>query len=172
MTYGRTQVPAGSVTPEEINYSPFVPSDEDYIASMGGSYEGAGGAPYAPMGMQQFYTNNAPYAPRGMQQRVMQMPESYAPPPGYKLVPLSGDSSTGMSNAKKVAIVVAVIIVIAGIVYYLKTRAKTSKPAVTPTQAVKKLPTSRLAQNLYARLEKNGKGSRSVLAALDKLATE
>jgi len=159
MTYGRMQVSAGSITPEEINYSPFVASDEDYIASMGGSYEYANGAPYAPMAMPQ-------------QSRVMQMPGSYVPPPGYKLVPLSGDSSTGMSNAKKVAIVVAVIIVIAGIVYYMKTRSKASKPVVTPAQAVKKLPTSRLAQNLYARLEKNGKGSRSVLAALDKLSNE
>lgn len=157
MTYGRSPVLPGSITPEEINYSPFIASDEDYIASMGGSYEHANGAPYAPTMMQP--------------PRVMQMPGNYAPPPGYKLVPLSGDSSTGMSKAQKIAIVVAVIIVIGAIVYYVKqNKRKTSKPALTPTQAVKKLPTSRLAQNLYARLAKNGdKGSRRVLAALDKL---
>jgi hypothetical protein len=43
---------------------------------------------------------------------------------------------------------------------------------VTPSQAIKKLPTSRLAQNLYQRLARNGKGTKGVMTALNQLSQE
>lgn len=164
MTYAQRHVPIGSVTSDEITYSPFVSADEDeFDASMMGAYEFTSPSAMSATAIEM----------RAMpQQRVMQVPGGYVPP-GYKLVPLSGDGSTGMSTGKKVAIIVAIIVAIGVVVYYVKQRkGKSSKPALTPTQAVKKLPTSRLAQNLYARLAKNGKATRSTLAALDKIAQE
>jgi len=165
MTYRQHNVPVGSVTTDEITYSPFVSADEDdFDASMMGAYEFTHGAPAAAI--------DARALPQVQRQRVMQVPGAYVPP-GYKLVPLSGDGSTGMSTAKKVAIVIAVIVAIAGIIYYVqRNKGKGAKAALTPTQAVKKLPTSRLAQNLYARLAKNGKATRSTLAALERIAEE
>jgi hypothetical protein len=109
------------------------------------------------------------------QRRVMHV-SNYMPPPGYKLVPLGvDDGSTGMSAGKKVMIILAVIAAIGAIVYYIKKnkgKGKGASAEMTPTQAVKKLPTSRLAQNLYARLAKNGKASQGVLAALNQISQE
>jgi len=172
MTYNIRRLPPGSVTPDEITYSPYATAGDDFDASMMGAYEFAGAAPLFPL-ESQYTTMPMPQAqPARQQTRIMQMP-SYAPPPGYKLVPLGGDSSTGMSAGKKVAIIVAAIVIIGAIIYYVRqNKGKTSPARITPTQAVKKLPTSRLAQNLYARLAKNGKASRSTLAALDKLSIE
>lgn len=190
MTYATRPVLAGSVTQEEIEHSPFVSAgDDDYEdAMMMGSYDFAGAPPlmpqaYAPMMMSQSQRAQAqPQAhaqvpmPMMMPQRRVMHVSNYMPPPGYKLVPLSGggDDSTGMSTGKKVMIVLAVIAAIAAIVVYIRKngKGKASKPLLTPTQAVKKLPTSRLAQNLYARLAKNGKASRGVLAALNQISQE
>lgn len=161
MTYDQRYIPTAPVTSEEIVYSPYANGD-DFDASMMGTYtsdraQSVMSSPYAP-------------ALASHQNRVM---PNYVPPPGYKLVPLGVNESTGMSTAKKVAIVVAVIIAIGVIVYYVqRDKKKSSKAVITPTQAVKKLPTSRLAQNLYARLAKNGKASRGVMAALGQIAQE
>lgn len=187
MTYATRPVLAGSVTQEEIEHSPFVSAgDDDYEdAMMMGSYDFAGAPPlmpqaYAPMMMSQSQRMQAQSPmpmpmPMMMPQRRVMHVSNYMPPPGYKLVPLSGDGSTGMSTGKKVMIVLAVIAAIAAIVVYIKKnkgKGKGASAEMTPTQAVKKLPTSRLAQNLYARLAKNGKASRGVLAALNQISQE
>jgi len=175
VTYAKLQAPMGSITPEEITYSPFVPAGDEFDAYAMDAYEFAGAPPLfpptfmQPTPMQSSMPMQAPL----QRHRVMQMPGSYVPPPGYKLVPLGVDESTGMSTGKKVAIIVAVIIAIGAVIYYIKqNKKKTSKPDLTPTQAVKKLPTSRLAQNLYARLAKNGKASRGMMVALGQIAQE
>lgn len=169
MTYSDRQPPPGSVTSEELAYSPYASAEHDFDATMMGAYEFAGATPLFP---SEYVPTSMPIAlpPR----RVMQMP-NYAPPPGYKLVPLSDSSGprAGMTRGQKIVIAVVVVLVIGAVVYYIRQRkGKVSKAAITPTQAVKKLPTSRLAQNLYARLAKNGKASRGVLSALDKIAQE
>jgi hypothetical protein len=161
--------------------------DDDYEdAMMMGSYDFAGAPPlmpqaYAPMMMSQSQRMQAQAQAQAQAPMPMMMPQrrvmhvsNYMPPPGYKLVPLGvDDGSTGMSTGKKVMIVLAVIVVIGAIVYYIKqNKGRGAKAEITPTQAMKKLPTSRLAQNLYARLAKNGKASRGVLSALGQIAQE
>lgn len=162
MTYARN---SGATPPtrDEVMYSPFVPASEDTSSGMMGTYEVFGPPTSAPA---------FPPPMHGLPSFV----GSYTPevPPGYKLVPLSGDSqSKGMTRGQKILAAIVVIGIVAAIVYMVrKTKRKAEKEPVTPSQAVKKLPTSRLAQNLYQRLARNGKGTKSVMTALNQLSQE
>lgn len=162
MTYDKRYIHTAPITSEELVYSPYADGD-DFDASMMGTYTSDRAQPVMSF----------PHAPSFVSHQNRVMP-NYVPPPGYKLVPLGAvDGGTGMSAAKKTAIVVAVIIAIGAIIYYVqRSKKKSSKTSLTPTQAVKKLPTSRLAQNLYARLAKNGGATRGTLAALERIAQE
>ena len=104
----------------------------------------------------------------------MPVPRPYQQLPGYKLVPLSGDGpSKGMTRGQKILAVIVVIGIVAAIVYMVrKSKSTTAKEPVTPSQAIKKAPTARLAKNLYERLARNGKGTRSVMTALSQLSEE
>ena len=78
-----------------------------------------------------------------------------------------------MTRGQKIAAVVVVLAIVAAIIFVVKNRKKEPEKApLTPTKAISKLPTSRIAQSLYKRLERNGSASKSVLAALDKIAQE
>lgn len=167
MTYSQQPTGTGYETSDEVVHSPFVSAvrdDFEFDQAMMGAYEFEPGSGPARATVATRPLLRAP--------RVMQVPGGFVPP-GYKLVPLSGNGEAGMSTAKKIAIFVAVVLVAGAIIYYVKQRkGKTAPAALTPAQAVKKMPTSRLARNLYARLAKNGKASRDVLVALDEIAEE
>ncbi len=165
MTYAKQPVAPEAIAPEEQAYSPFFTDQglSNYRVM------GAGHAAYtqrqAPMPMPEYS-----YAPASHASH-----DPYAPPPGYKLVPLGGDDGDrkGMTRGQKIAAVVVVLAIVAAIIFVVKNRKKEPEKApLTPTKAISKLPTSRIAQSLYKRLERNGSASKSVLAALDKIAQE
>lgn len=162
MTYARN-TGATPPTQDELTYSPFVPASADTSSGMMGAYEVFG----PPMSAPAF-----PPPVQGLPSFV----GSYAPevPPGYKLVPLSGDNqSKGMTRGQKILAALVVIGIVAAIIYMVrKNKGTTEKEPITPSQAVKKLPTSRLAQNLYQRLARNGKGTKGVMTALSQLSQE
>lgn len=172
MTYSRNKE-APPPTRDEVTYSPFVPADLDTSSSLMGTYEVFGPPAPVPAFPTQAHGHHAPaiepivYVPP---------PDMYTaqPPPGYKLVPLGNDSSSrGMTRGQKVIAALVVIGIVAAIIYLVrKNKSEAPKEKLTPTQAVKKLPTSRLAQNLYQRLARNGKGTRGMLKALDELSHE
>lgn len=174
MTYSYNKA-APPPTRDEVTYSPFVPADVDISSSLMGTYEVFG----PPMTVPAFPTQMPGYRAQAIEPIVyVPPPEQYSaqPPPGYKLVPLSGDTpSRGMTRGQKIVTALVVIGIVAAIVYLVrksKGEKETAKAPLTPTQAVKKLPTSRLAQNLYQRLTRNGKGTRGMLKALDELSQE
>ena len=176
MTYSRTPV----TTPpsnDEVAYSPFTPDSLDNYASTMGHYEVFGPPVPALAFPTQVASARAPaYQPVYQAPTYTAPSQEYQTPPGYKLVPLSGDngSSKGMTRGQKVLAALVVVGIVAAIVYLVRKykSAAPEKEPLTPTQAVKKLPTSRLAQNLYQRLQRNGKGTKGVLTALDKLSQE
>ena len=172
MTYSRNKE-APPPTRDEVTYSPFVPADLDTSSSLMGTYEVFG----TPASVPAFPAQMTGYRAPAIEPIVYVPPmEDYSmqPPPGYRLVPLSGEgSSRGMTRGQKVVAALVVIGIVAAIIYLVRKNKKEAvKEKLTPTQAVKKLPTSRLAQNLYQRLARNGKGTRGMLKALDELSQE
>lgn len=171
MTYSRNRE-APPPTRDEVTYSPFVPADLDINSSMMGAYEVFGPPMPVPAFPIQASIHRAPAT-----EPIVYLPpsEPYAPAHhGYRMVPLSGDGpSRGMTRGQKVIAALVVIGIVAAIIYLVRKNKKEAvKEKLTPTQAVKKLPTSRLAQNLYQRLARNGKGTRGMLKALDELSQE
>jgi hypothetical protein len=165
VTYVRNQG-AAQPTPDELAYSPFISESTSATSGMMGTYEVFG----PPTSYPAFPTASPPPSlPPSLMGSY-----AYEAPPGYKLVPLSGEgSSRGMTRGQKILAALVVIGIVAAIVYMVrKSKGKGAKEPVTPSQAIKKLPTSRLAQNLYQRLARNGKGTRGVMTALSQLSEE
>jgi hypothetical protein len=162
VTYARDRG-ATPPTRDEVIYSPFVPASADTSSDMMGAYEVFGpptSAPAFPPRVQGLSSSVGYYAPEVS--------------PGYRLVPLSSEgSSKGMTRGQKILAALVVVGIVAAIIYMVrKSKSKASKEPVTPSQAIKKLPTSRLAQNLYQRLARNGKGTKGVMTALNQLSQE
>ena len=168
MTYAKIPS-AGGTAPDAQPFSPFMPDVSSLGMGVMGSYAVPGQYAYSPL-----VTNSVPAQLPVSYDSSMAGDDYYALPPGYKLVPLGNDEQRrGMSTGAKIAVAVVVALLIAAIYYVAKkSKEQKEKPSLTPAQAIKKLPTSRLAQNLYKRLEKNGSTSKSVLNALDKIAQE
>ena len=96
-------------------------------------------------------------------------------PPGYKLVPMGNSEKNESGASKKKILLIAGLVIVAGIVIYMmmkNSKRKASASPKTPSQAIKKLPTARLARNLYQRLARNGTATDSMLAELEQLSKE
>jgi type VI protein secretion system component VasK len=75
----------------------------------------------------------------------------YNVPLGYALVPM-GDVEAWQREKRRLLLIFAAVVVVAIVVTWLLARSKEKRPA----EVVKRLPTARLAKNLYERLERNG----------------
>lgn len=117
----------------------------------------------------QSYVADDAYQPASNHLPVMRIP------PGYKLVPIGSTSGSDSANRNKKLMIIAGVVIIAGIVIYMMMKNRKRRAASsgsTPSQAIKKLPTARLARNLYERLARNGSATESTMAELEVLSRE